>query len=99
MEKVISMLDDRQPTGMPEEIVNLVRNDKLLWLHPAGFAQCGNKFDCLGEIHLSIIISLDQQDRGLPVLHGADGRRSKGEISARSIGARRCQIGKKRLPI
>ena len=72
-----------QPGGMPQETVDLVGQDELLEIH-ALLAERIRHRDRLAEIHIAIVVAVNQQHRRAPRTHARHRRRFERRAAASS---------------
>src|SRR5690242_13243283 len=63
-----------KPVAMQKKIVNLVGEDELLDFD-ALLAKARGEVHGLREIHVAIVVAVDEKDRRLPGVHSSDRRR------------------------
>src|SRR5216683_3051722 len=80
----------REPVRVGQKIMDLVRENELLEgyaLAPQGLGE----LDRLAELHVAVVVAVDQQHRRAPILHIRDRRGFEGEL--RSVRLLRGIIG------
>src|SRR5215467_12377598 len=79
VKKLRRRLVSPQPTLPHQEIVDLVRKNQLFKVD-ALLPQALNQVGGLLEGHVAVVVTMDQQDRRLPLGHSGNRRRIKGEL-------------------
>src|SRR6266513_5331102 len=74
IEEIAGRVIRRQPIFVQQKIVHVIRKNELLDLY-ALLAEARHQIYCLREIHIAVVIPVNEEDRRLPRIHRSYRRR------------------------